>query len=122
LSRGFAGVWRRSAFQKGRDATVEYHTADGHPERLSAARYAIQAISTNRQFTFTGGLMNYRPVEREVHCLVGSYTGRIFKGEKPTDLPVQQSTRLELINLKTAKAFSLTFPTGLLVRADEVIE
>jgi putative tryptophan/tyrosine transport system substrate-binding protein len=87
------------------------------------ARYAIPAISTNREFTFAGGLMNYGPVEREINRLVGSYTGRILKGEKPTDLPVQQSTRLELvINLKTAKALGITFPTSLLVRADEVIE
>jgi putative ABC transport system substrate-binding protein len=88
-----------------------------------AARYAIPSVSTDRGFTLAGGLMNYGPVDREIYRLVGSYTGRILNGEKPADLPVQQSTKVELIiNLKTAKALGLTIPETLLATADEVVQ
>ncbi len=89
-----------------------------------AARHRMPAIYVNRFATAAGGLMSYGPGDlREVWRNMGGYTGRILKGEKPADLPVQQITKVELaINLKTAKALGAAFPTALLVRADEVIE
>jgi putative ABC transport system substrate-binding protein len=88
-----------------------------------AARHAVPAIYENRVYADAGGLMSYGPLSFEVGRQVGVYTGRILKGDKPTDLPVQQSTKFEtILNLKTAKALGLTVPTSTLLRADEVIE
>jgi putative ABC transport system substrate-binding protein len=94
-------------------------------EQLGALslRHAVPTIFTYRQFVAAGGLLGYGADQTETYRLVGIYTGKILKGEKPGDLPVQRSTKVELIiNLKTAKALGLTVPLTLLGRADEVIE
>jgi putative ABC transport system substrate-binding protein len=86
-------------------------------------RHAVASISQDRDLTAAGGLMSYGGNLAESYRLAGVYTGRILKGEKPAELPVQQSTRVELvINMKTAKALGLTIPEALLATADEVIQ
>ena len=88
-----------------------------------ALRHAVPAVYISRAFVAAGGLASYGGGTIDAYRLAGVYAGRVLKGEKPGELPVQQSTKVEMfLNLKTARALSITVPLSLLGRADEVIE
>jgi putative ABC transport system substrate-binding protein len=96
-----------------------------HGPQLAALtlKYSVPAVHTVREFAVSGGLMSYGGNIKDTHRQAGIYTGRVLKGEKPADLPIQQASKVELcINLKTAKALGVTVPLPLSGRADEVIE
>jgi putative ABC transport system substrate-binding protein len=111
---------RAGALLIGTDAFLRSRT-----EQLAALalRHAIPAIWNSRAFPASGGLISYGSTITDSPRMVGIYTGRILNSEKPADLPVQRSTKFEMVlNLKTAKALGLAVPPSILLRADEVIE
>jgi putative ABC transport system substrate-binding protein len=111
---------RAGALVIGNDALFNFR-----PEQFGALslRYAVPTVFQYRTFAAAGGLMSYGDSPTDPYRQLGLYTGRILKGEKPAELPIQQATKVELIiNLKTAKTFGITVPLPLIGRADEVIE
>lgn len=98
---------------------------EGRHEQLArlAARHAVPAMGAYPEFAAAGGLISYGTSRADAYRLEGNYAGRLLKGERPAELPVQQSMRVELvINLKTAKALGVTVPSSLLLRATEIIQ
>jgi ABC-type uncharacterized transport system substrate-binding protein len=122
LDAAFAKVieLRASGLVIGGDA---FFTRNSKQLAALAVRYKVPAVYQWREFAAAGGLVSYGSNVTETHRLVGLYTGRILKGDKPADLPVQQATKIELyINLKTAKALGISVPLPLSGRAEELFE
>jgi len=111
---------RASALVIGTDT---FFNSQGRKLAALTVRHGVPAIYQYREFAAAGGLMSYGGSITDAYRMAGVYTGRILKGEKPSDLPVQQSTKAELfINLKTAKKLGIAIPPSILLRAEEVIE
>lgn len=103
--------------------TDTFYNSQGEKLAALALRHRMPAIYQYREFVAAGGLMSYAGSITDAYRWAGVYAGRILKGEKPSELAVQQSTKAELfLNLKTANSFGLTFPPSVLARAEEVIE
>jgi putative ABC transport system substrate-binding protein len=124
--RDFDGVFTSLSQLRAGGLVIAAHAFfTGHSELLGAlaARHAVPAVYGNREFVTAGGLASYGGSLIEAYRLTGAYAGRILKGKKPGELPVQQSTKVEMfLNLKAARALGITVPLPLLGRADEVIE
>jgi putative ABC transport system substrate-binding protein len=104
-------------------ANETYYAMRSDALGVLAQRYAVPAAHQSREFALAGGLMSYGGDVMESHRQAGVYTGRVLKGERPADLPVQQVTKVHMvINLKAAKALGLTVPLAMSARADEIIE
>jgi len=122
LDQAFASMAERNVVALFYSANLWFQVISGRLVAL-AARFRIPALYEWREFVVDGGLISYSTDRNEVGREVGVYAARILKGEKPTELPVVQSSRFELvINLNTARALGLEVPPALLARADEVIE
>jgi hypothetical protein len=123
---------QKFGWTEGRNIRIEYRWAAGDADRMrtyvtlitaSAERYRLPAIYAYRSFVGEGGLMSYGPDPYDIFRRAASYVDLILRGEKPSDLPVQQPTKFEfVVNLKTARALGLAIPPKVLALADEVIE
>jgi putative ABC transport system substrate-binding protein len=124
--REFDGVFAKLAQLRAGGLVVgsgPYFAARSRQLAELAIRHAVPAVHSTREFVAAGGLMSYGGSPGDSYRQAGVYTGRILKGEKPGELPVQQGTKVELyINLKSAKALGITVPNTLIGRADELIE